>query len=177
MPNDFDLKFINFLKKHDLYDEKVLKYIAEQSVDIDIDSHDFLLGSCHTVINNNNGKLEQIIPCMPNIMDDYSVMIAIYTYVNTLLLLPKLNKTYDNELFYNYFLPLFYKKIYILENPSDELLMYEKTMRERLLKFSPNNFKYIFELIDSLTCNYNKNSYDSRKIAKKAKRLARTYMK
>ena len=35
----------------------------------------------------------------------------------------------------------------------------------------------IFELIDSLTCNYNKNSYDSRKIAKKAKRLARTYMK
>lgn len=177
MPNDFDLKFINFLKKHDLYDEKVLKYLFEQSVDSNVDEHDFLLGSCHVVINNKNGKLEQIIPCMPNIMDDYSVMIAIYTYVNTLLLFPKLNKTYDSDLFYNDFLPLFYKKLYILENPVAQLLVHDKLMQERLLKVSPNKFKYIFELIDSLTCNYNKNNSDSRKIAKKAKRLARTYVK
>lgn len=179
MPNAFDLKFIDFLKRHSLYDEKIFKFISNQSIMIDskIDEYDFLFGSCHIAVNSKKGKLEQVIPCMLNLMDDYSVMIAIYTYIQTLLLIPRVNKTYNEDLFYHYFLPLFYKKIYILENPTDELLEYEEKMRERLLTNSPNKFQLIFNLIDELTCNYNKDRSNNSLLAKKAKRKARTYLK
>lgn len=177
MPNDFDLKFLDFLKRHSLYDEKVLKYVNEQAIDSDINEHDFLLGSCHIFVNNKTGKLEQIIPCMPNLMDDYSVMIAIYTYINALLLMPMIGKSYDDNLFLHYFLPLFYKKIYILENPTSELLVYEDKMRERLVKYSPDKFKFIFDLIDELTSNYNKNNVDNKQMAKKIKRIARIHVR
>ena len=64
MINEFELKFINFLKKYNLYDENTFKYIKEQSIlcDFLIDEYDFVLGSCHIVVNNKNGLLEQIIP-------------------------------------------------------------------------------------------------------------------
>ena len=173
MPNDFYLKFINFLKKHNLYDEKVLKYVFNESIAIDINNYDFVLGSCHLVINNKNGKLEQIIPCMPNIMDDYSVIIAIFTYVNTLLLLPKLNKYYDDNCFSYYFTPLFYENIYVLENSSVELLEYEIDRRKQFLKHSPDKFKFIFNFIDNEIRCYKDNS-NNKQLAKKVKRLAKS---
>lgn len=180
MPNVFEIKFIDFLKKHNLYDEKLFKYICEQSISIDsqLDVHDFLLGSCQTVINHKrHDKLEQIIPCMPKLVDDKSVAIAIYTYVNALMLVPKINKTYKEDLFYHYFLPMFYEKIYILENPNSELLVYEENMRNILLKDGANNFKTIFNLVDESTCNYNQRKYDNERLIRKSKRLAKAYIR
>lgn len=178
MSIEFYSKFVNFLKKHELYDEKVFQYIWEKALMLDYRDEDysFLLGSCGIVIDRKRNLLD-IQPCLPFLMDDKAVAMAIYAYINSLMLIPKVGRKYKENMVNNYVLPMFYEILYILENPTKQLLTYEQNMRNDLLKYGSHNYKTILNCVDQLVESYKIDNSSNKQIVRKAKRLARNYIK
>lgn len=177
MANQFYIKFLSFLRNHNLHDIDNFKYIWSQAAFIDAtdDDYNFLLGGCVNIIDKN-GKLQGIVPCLPNLVNDKMVAVSVYGYVQALTQLTRLNKKYKSNIYYSYILPMFYEKLFILENSSDELLTYEENMRKKLLKDNSFDYKLVLETVDDLIEKYNKGKLDDKKMARKTRRLAKIYI-
>ncbi len=138
MTNIYYSKYINFLKRHHLYNEKCLNYIQQNALYIDYrdeDSRDFI--GCF--YQYKNGYLTKIRLCIPYIIDDErTVLINIHEYVHALILFQNLNTKYQVEE-EREVLPLLFEKIYISENPSPELIQYEDYLNQVIKE---NDFVY-----------------------------------
>ena len=64
-------------------------------------------------------------------------------------------------------LPLLYEKLYILENPSKELIAYSKYLDNLIETNSEKEYKFGLSIRDELLENYNYNMQDMQKLAKK----------
>ena len=125
-------KYINFLKKYDLYREDIFEYMKDRTkcVDYRLDESKRFYG---VFTNIENGIIKDIRVMVPYIVDDTSISIRIHEYIHILKLYDYLNKEY---VFTDYedLLPVFYELVYAKEN---------------------NNYDYINERIDELKDNFN----------------------
>ena len=125
-------KYINFLKKYDLYREDIFEYMKDKTkyIDYRLDESKRFYG---VFTNIENGIIKDIRVMVPYIVDDTSISIRIHEYIHVLKLYDYLNKEY---VFTDYedLLPVFYELVYAKEN---------------------NNYDYINERIDELKDNFN----------------------
>lgn len=162
-------KYINFLKKHEIYDEKCIRYLHRHSVKINY--QDMSLIGC-TLDIDRKGRLRSFIPCVPYLYNDKMVAIYIYVYVQALELIPKLGKKYEDN-FLDQLLPLFYLKLYLTENANEALWTYDQSIRNTLLEDQTNQSKILLQSLDRLIGNYYQENSEAKKMGKKAKRLAK----
>ena len=125
-------KYINFLKKYDLYREDIFEYMKDKTkyIDYRLDESKRFYG---VFTNIENGIIKDIRVMVPYLVDDTSISIRIHEYIHVLKIYDYLNKEY---VFTDYedLLPVFYELVYAKEN---------------------NNYDYINERIDELKDNFN----------------------
>lgn len=170
MANRFYSKFVEFLKSHNLYEEQAFRYIWKNALYIDYlneEVRDFI--GCFFIYEN--GYLTKIRLCVPYIVDDKTVLINIHEYVHAFLLYYKLNTKYkigiEKEV-----LPLFFEKLYILENPGRGLEEYERYLNQFIIKENILEYKLALDVVDDLVQLY-KPEMSIQKLEKKTKRLVK----
>lgn len=167
-------KFVRFLKKHELYNGMCFSYFLNQSVKICYkDIKEALFMDC--AIGMKNGKLQSFIPIVPYLDNDKAVAMNIYAYVQTLNLLPNLGNKYE-ENYDDLLLPLFYLRLYLMENANEALWTYEKKIRNKLLRNESYVSKIVLQQTDELIGNYYLQNSDAKRMGKKTKRLAQNYL-
>lgn len=165
-------KFIEFLKKHNLYDEEVLNYWKDNKTSFDYREEEKrdLIG-CFYILRNN--ILEKIKLIVPFIESDKTVLINIHEYIHLFLLYPKLGKKckigLDKEV-----LPIFYEKVYIQENPTPQLIEYHEYLNSFIKKSDQQEYIIALNLSGELLKNYknkniNKLDHKVKKLVKKPK--------
>ena len=107
-------KFINYLKKTEIYNEELLNYLKDNTkvIEYSEDANDFI-GTFPQVDENN--ILTGIKMCVPKMTNDITVGMNIHEYVHALMLYRNLNKEYveDNQA---ELMPTFYELNYYKEN-------------------------------------------------------------
>ena len=173
--NVYYTKFIDFFKKHNLYDKEGFEYLRNNSIMFDYRDEEAisLLGwGCRWNIRNGKylDKINLIVPFLDN---DLTVLINIHEYTHGIMLYKYLGKKLkiDNDI---EMLPMMYERLYFLENSTLELAKYEE-MYDKTIS-SDSEIKYILGLKyrDELIEKYN-NGYDFNKLDRYAKKLARRY--
>ena len=123
-------KFIDFLKKYGLYDEKIFHYIMDNAVYFDY-LDDELRNSIGVYCIYQQNKLFKIVLYVPYITDDKTVLINVHEYVHAFLLYPKLGTKYkmgiDCEV-----LPFYFENLYILENPNIGLEEFKQRLNQSI---------------------------------------------
>ena len=166
-------KFIEFLDKHNLYDKDILKYFQSNSLIFDYSNEEFrdFIGCYYSF--DKSGRLIKIKACVPYIYDDKTILINIHEYIHFYLLYKKIGKKFiiglDAEV-----LPILYEKIYILENPSVELLSYEEYLNNFIIDSDDKKYILALKLQDELINLYNK-GLSIERLNFKVKVLARKY--
>ena len=113
-------KFINYLKKIEIYNEELLNYLKDNTkvIEYSEDANDFI-GTFPQVDENN--ILTGIKMCVPKMTNDITVGMNIHEYVHALMLYRNLNKEYveDNQA---ELMPTFYELNYYKDNNVDDYL-------------------------------------------------------
>lgn len=174
MSNIYYEKFINFFQNLGLYDEQAFNYLRKNSIlfdYIDEDQRD-MIG--YYYFFNNERKLSQINLYVPFINNEKTLLINIHEYTHGLMLYKYLGKKYKQP---NYceVLPILLEKIYIEENPNEELYKFENNLNRRITSESSFEYKIALKLQDELYNYYNKEK-SINKINKKIKKLTRKEM-
>lgn len=164
-------KFINFLKEHNLYNEEIINYWQKNKLVFDyLDDEKRQLIGCFYIIEK--GKLKNIKIIVPFIDDDKTILINIHEYIHLLLLYPKIYKKcnigIDSEI-----LPLFYERIYIEENKTEELLNYYNYINNFIIQQQQKEYIIALNLSKQLLEIYNNDNIY--KLEKKAKKLVKKY--
>ena len=161
-------KFIEFLKEHGIYDEEVVKYYREHWELFDyLDVEERINMGTYYVIRN--GQLEEIRPVVPIMNNDVTVLINVHEYIHVLMNYKKINqhakiRTKDHEV-----LPIFYEKVYVKENPSEELVEYHKFLTECIDDAPEEQFVLALNISDKLMEDYDNQSIDE--LNRKTKKL------
>jgi hypothetical protein len=71
-------------------------------------------------------------------------------------------------------LPILYEKLYIMENPSDELNEYGKYLDSKITERCQKEYEFALRIREELIENYH---FDMHKTSKLVKKLARKYLK
>ena len=89
-------KFINFLKKHNLYDEEVIQYWTKNKISFDYleEESRCLIGCYYKIENKILTKISLIVPFIDN---DKTVLINIHEYAHALELYSELGKIYEDK--------------------------------------------------------------------------------
>lgn len=165
-------EYISFLKKHGLYDNKCFSYIQSQAVLVDYQGlEDKNLIGCAINIDRS-GRLRSFVPCLPYLNNKKMVAISIYVYTQALMLISKLGKEYEED-FYSRSLPLFYLKLYLVENANEVLWQYDQQIEKNLLENETNQSKLLLEYLERLLENYYQENSEAKKLGRKTKRLAK----
>ncbi len=135
-------KFINFLKKSELYNEEVLDYIKYRTTRVDYrqdGSGDFI--GCFPIVID--GLVQDIWLCVPKMVDDISVSINIHEYVHLLRAYKSLGKRpVDNE--YSELLPIMYEFAYLKDVGNQEYL---EKYKQNILD---DGYEYLKDLVNYL---------------------------
>lgn len=163
-------KFIDFFERHHLYDKEMFDYLRLNSTMFDyrdIDKRNFI--GCFWT--NKNGYLNKVSLVVPFIDSDKTVLINIHEYIHGIMLYKNLGKRYnpgiDREL-----LPMVYEKLYVLENPSAELMEFEKRLDQGIDQDSDIAYKLGLFYRDELINMYH-NGMDFDNLNRKGKRLSK----
>lgn len=171
--NNLYTEFINFFKKHNLYDEEMFNYIRNNSILIDyreIDKRIFI--GCY-YISDNDGILRQIKICVPIINNQITTLINIHEYIHAITLYKYLNKkgTIEKE---DETLPMLFELLYVLENPNKELHEYLNTINNSIQN-GPSKYRIALAVQHELLEYYQKKNPSLKKLQHKAKKLSRKY--
>ena len=135
-------KFIQFLKEHNLYDDKLFKYWFDNTIRFDYkddEARDFI-GVYYDI---KDGYLRGMRSVLPFIDNDITILINIHEYIHMLLMYKKLNKKCiignDVEV-----LPILFERIYVRENETEELVKYLNYLDDYII--SSNDYKYVLAL-------------------------------
>lgn len=172
--NIYYTKYINFLIKHNIYDEEVLKYIRRNSIVFDYreeDKRDFI--GCFYITDKNN-RVKKIKLCIPIMNSEISVLINIHEYIHLFILHQYLNKKYQNNNDTE-ILPILYELLYYLDNPSNELENKIKDLNNLVREDSPIQYKIALKSRNELLEYYQKENPSFKNLQTKAKKLMRKY--
>lgn len=173
MNKEYD-DFINFFKKHNLYDEQVFDYLRKNSIQfnyLDEDKHPYI---GYHYLTDKNGKLTKIILFVPFVDNYHAVLINIHEYIHGITLYNKLGKKVKNDKGAE-ILPLLYEKLYLLENPNNNLEIFHDNLNERITENSPIEYKIALEVQKEMLHYYYEYNPSFNKLEDKAKKLARRY--
>lgn len=137
-------KFINFLKKYGLYDDKIFHYIMDNAVYFDY-LDDELRSAIGVYCIYQQNKLFKIVTYVPYITDDKTVLINVHEYVHAFLLYSKLGTKYkmgmDCEV-----LPFYFENLYILENPNIGLEEFEQRWNQSISYENREEYRIAYTL-------------------------------
>ena len=165
--------FFEFLRSHNIYNDKVYKYYLNNSNYFDYYNEDVFRNyiGCSFITNKNN-ILKQIIPVVPYLVDDITTLINIHEYVHTLCAYDKLNKKFEMSIT-DEILPIFYEKLFVLESNNSKLDDYEKKLDNMALKSNDKKYLLALKMSKSLLCIYNYDEFN--KMTVKTKKLTKKY--
>ncbi len=152
-------KFIEFLKKHGIYDKEIVDYFMANSTKFDyrIEEDRTFIGVYYVIKNNILDKIKVVVPYLN---DDKTVLINIHEYVHLYKYYNKLGKLChigkDKEV-----LPIFYEKLFVKENPTKELIDYHNNLNESINNSKDEEYLLALRLSTELM-----NSYDNENINK-----------
>lgn len=166
-------KFIDFIKKHNLYDKESFIFISNHTKNIDYkneEERDFI-GSYYNT--SEAGNIINFKIYVPEIIDEKTLLINIHEYIHALFLYKMLNKPCDIGL-EKEILPLMYEKLYVLESDELSINQYQKDLMETINEINKPEYTIGNKLSDELLKYSDENLID---LNKKAKILARKYKK
>ena len=104
-------KFIEFLKKYNLYDEEILNYISTRMIIVDYNHPDAkeMIGCFYKA---NHDIVTDFRLCVPKMVDDITVSINIHEYVHLLNMYKYLGREYQEDKYFEV-LPVFFELIYL----------------------------------------------------------------
>ena len=164
-------RIIEFFKKHNMYDPVMFEYLQENSMMIDYrdpDQQDFV--GCFYKLNKND-ILTNVYLNLPYVYDEKTMLISIHEITHGIENYLKIGKRFKEDITLEA-LPLLYEKLYIMENPSDELAEYASYLDAKITKSCQQEYQFGLKIREELIKNYH---YDMRKMSKLVKKLARKY--
>ena len=164
-------KFVEFIRKHKLYQRDSLAFISERTTYLDyenINERDFI--GCYYDVDKF-GRVVDFKVYVPKIADEKTLLINIHEYVHAFILYKLLNKNYDIGL-EKEVLPLMYEKICILENEEFSLKKYERVMKEVINEINTDEYIIGNEIANVLVPLEDGNLEE---LNKEAKRLVKVY--
>ena len=169
-------KFINFLLKHNIYNKNVMAYTRENTIFIDYSNKEYRSFISTVPVIGKDKRLKSIKSILPHINDDITILININEYVKALIYYQRLEKYFNiNEEIE--ILPLFYERLFIAENPTEELQKYKENLETSIIE--ENEQKYIVALNsqEELQNHYQKGNTNIETLKTKSKKLSRKYQK
>lgn len=164
-------KLIAFFKKHNLYDEKAFSYIEEHSTMLDSNFPDeMMLRTCAYQIDSRTNVLKGIHVNVPYVKDEKTMLDNIHELTHAIFAYKKIGKKFKKDITIET-LPLLYERLYLLENPSEELKVYTKYL-DSLVTQDDKAYMFALQVREELL-----NSYDAnpQKIVRRLKKISRKY--
>lgn len=175
MSQEMYFLFENFLKRHELFNEKVYNYIKDNSVLVKYKNiEDFSSIGCSIVLDRK-GRLSQVIPIVPLPKNKKMVAINIFIYVQAMILIPNIGKVFD-ENSYNNILPFVFQRLFILENSNKYLLSFEEKMTANLCRENQKKYDNIMIHRNTLIEGFKKDKESLNNEARKIRRKAKNYI-
>ena len=168
---EFHPKIIIFFKKHNMYDKYVFNYLKENTTSIDYayEEQHPLIG-CFYILDKRN-ILKGLRLNLPYVMNEETTLINIHELTHGIENYYKIGKKFKKDITIET-LPLLYEKLYILENPSEELIAYGKYLDNLIEETSEKEYKFALKVREELLKNYD---YNMVKMQKRTKKLVRKY--
>ena len=168
--------FIDFFKRHNLYDEETFKYIENHSIEFDY--YDEEMMNVRGIYYNFNraNKLTGFTLYLPYIDNNkMTSFLRVRPYIQALLAYKKLGRNYkpkaDSEI-----IVLYFEKIYLQENPIAELKNYFNTILTGIkIQDTEQKYKIALSAQDDFELYCTKNNLSFKEMQTKAKRLSRKY--
>ena len=162
-------KFIEFLKKHNIYDEIILEYWKNNRILYDYrDEDNRWITGCYYEYKKN--RLNKITLGVPYINDKKTLLINIHEYIHLYLLYHKLGKKYkigkDKEV-----LPFLYERIFIKEDNTKELRDYYKILNQTIISEQEEEYLIALSLSEKLLNEYSNDNIFN--LDKKVKHLVK----
>lgn len=169
-------KFIDFFKKHNLYDAEAFKYIEEHSIEFDYYDEEMMnIRGIYYNFNKAN-KLTGFTLYLPYLDNNkMTSFVRIRPYIQALFAYKELGRNYkpgaDSEI-----MALYFEKIYLQENPIAELKNYfNRILTSIKIQDTEPKYKIALNAQDEFESYNAKNNLDFKKMQTKAKRLSRKY--
>jgi len=175
MSHDMYVEYRSFLNKYKLYDKQIFDYILEKSILVNHKKIDEFHSFGCSIVVDQKGKLVEIIPCVPFLKNEKMVAINIFVYVQAMMLIPNIGKTYD-ERFYNKLFPVVFLELYILSVQNKKLLEFEKKMIFNMFNQDEEQYENAIQYKDFLINSYNKNNNSLDSQARRVRRKAINYL-
>ena len=161
-------KFIEFLKEHGIYDEDIVLYYRNNWELFDY-LDDELREDIGTGYVFSHNELLEMHPFVPIMNSDLTVLINVHEYIHVYMNYDKLNtianvSNKDNEV-----LPIFYEKVYIKENLSNELVEYYEDLNGKIERNPEERYVLAMKISDELLCSYD--NQNIKQLNRKVKRL------
>jgi len=174
--NPYYEEYINFLKKHNIYNKEILNYQKYHTYIVDYrDEDERKLIGCSFITSKYN-ILKQINLCIPTLNSKIAILINIHEYIHLLTKYKYLNKKFkltDNiEI-----LPILYETLYVLETNDEALTNYYNKLNETIKKDSQKKYQIALIVKEELLNYYNENSPTYKKLEHKAKKLTKKLKK
>ncbi|MBQ8193152.1 MAG: hypothetical protein IJZ46_03675 [Bacilli bacterium] len=169
-------KFIDFFKRHNLYNERVFRYIRENSTLFDYREEEYRSYISTVPVIGKDKRLKAVKLIVPHIGDDKTILINIHEYIHALLFYNKLGKYFEigPEI---EILPLFYERLYILENPTEELIKYKEFLDNIIIEENREEYIIALNSQEELHKYFTEGNTNIESLEKKSKKLSKKYKK
>lgn len=174
--NNYYNNFINFLKKHNLYNEEIFNYIQKNRILFDYRDEDQRIFIGCYYICNKQGILQQINICVPFIDNQITLLINIHEYIHAIESFNNIGKKYEQK-DTEETLPMLYEVLYYLENPNKELEIYLTELNKKITKNSSNSYQIALLIQEELLTYYQKTNPTFKKLQTKVKKISKRYIK
>lgn len=166
---NYNPKIIDFFKKHNMYDKRLFEYLQANSTMIDNnDEEQRSFIGCFYLLDKND-KLIKLQLCLPYVSDYKTALISIHEITHGIENYYKLGHKFKKDITIEA-LPLLYEKLYILENPTEELISYGIYLDSLIMIESEKEYKFALQIREELLKKYNKDMQKSIKLIKKISR-------
>ena len=167
--NTYYNDFINFFKKHNLYDEEIFNYIQKNRTLFDYrDEEQRIFIGCYYTCNKQ-GILQKIKLCVPFIDNQITLLINIHEYIHAIELYKNIGKKYEQK-DTEETLPMLYEQLYYLENPNKELEIYLIELNKKITKKSSKSYQIALLIQEELLAYYQKTNPTLKKLQTKVKK-------
>ena len=175
MENNYYEKYINFLKKYNLYNEEIIKYIRRNSTPIDYLEEELrcLIGCYYTY--DKNKRLKKINITVPYFKSEITTLINIHEYIHVYIAYPYLYKKYkitkEEEM-----LALLYEQLYYLDNQTPYLKEAIDILNRQILTSEKTEYKIALQYKQELLNYYTNEKPTFKKLQRKAKKLSNRHI-
>lgn len=174
--NEAYTEFINFFKKHNLYNEEAFNYIRNNSKLIDYreeEKREYI--GCYYVFDQKK-SLNSIKLIVPYITDKITILINIHEYIHAIIFYQHLGKKIKIEEDIEV-LPILFEQLYSNELQNPKLQKYLENLNNHIKKTSPIEYQIALAIKQELLTYYYQKNPTFQKLQNKSKKLSKKYKK